>query len=436
MDHAIHRARRVKLAAAYSVVAKFGSLAVTLISIPLAIRTLGAERFGIWITITTFFGMFGVLDGGIGNAVINMVADQRVAKNDQRLREIVSSAYFLLIIVGLIGCMLAFALAYLIDWSWAISLPESISRAEVVTSALIVGTLFFINIPLSLATRIRQGLQESHVNSLFDVFSHCLVLGGTIVCWYKAATLNAFLLVFASGPVIACASNSILLFVRTDILLAPRLRDVSKRVASGIISNGSLFLGLQLTAALAFQADVLVVSNIVGLRAAAELGLVNRIFLLASTVTGFIITPLWPAFRDASSRGDSEWVRQVFLTTFFYSILASLVISTPILLSYKPLVILWAGDQVVPKFTLVFAVFVWTNMLVVGSITTSLLHGLDAIRLQLVVGLAMTLVNIPISILLTCLIGTSGVVYGSIISYGLCVLLPYWFIIPKKLRHK
>ncbi len=433
-DQASHRLNRARLATIWAFVSKLGSLSVTLISIPLAITTLGADRFGIWITITTLFTLFSFLDGGIGNAVVNMVADQRAARNEERLRSVVSSAYLLLMIVGGLGSLLSAVLAFTVDWKWAISLPADISQGEVAISALIVGILFFVNIPLSLVTKIRQGLQESHINFVFDILSYCTILVATTVAWYFQASLNYFLLAFAIGPVITSGANTLYFIFRKGSILAPKLRFVSKEIAKECLSTGSLFLGLQICSALAYQTDALIVSHLVGLKATAELGLVNRMFLIATSFTAFFIVPLWPAFRDAAARGEIEWIKKVFWLTLRKSIFISLAITLPLLLGYKPIIAAWVGRSVEPGFLLVLAVFLWTNIAVVGSLITAMLNGLNLIRLQLIIGVVMVLMNLPISVVLTQRMGPSGVVFGSIIAYSLFVLVPIALILPGRIR--
>jgi O-antigen/teichoic acid export membrane protein len=225
------------------------------------------------------------------------------------------------------------------------------------------------------------------------------------------------------------------LLLRNDSSLVPHFRFASREIAGECISTGAIFLGLQICAALAYQTDVLIVSHLVGLPAAAELGLVNRMFLVATSITGFFIAPLWPAFRDAAVRGEIEWVKKKFLKTLRYSMLISLAITLPLLVAYKPITEVWIGRNIVPSFVLVLAVFLWTNILVVGSLITSMLNGLNMMRVQLIVGIAMVVMNLPISIILTQHIGPSGVVFGSIIAYSLFVLVPFGILLPGRLQH-
>ena len=63
--------------ALWSVIANVGSkgiaMAVMVLSVSMTLPYLGAERFGVWMTIASLVGMLVFLDLGVGNALINTV---------------------------------------------------------------------------------------------------------------------------------------------------------------------------------------------------------------------------------------------------------------------------------------------------------------------------------------------------------------------------
>ena len=56
------------------VIARVLSSVVTLISLPLAVRYLGAERFGVWATITSTVVFLNLLDFGVASTLTNHIA--------------------------------------------------------------------------------------------------------------------------------------------------------------------------------------------------------------------------------------------------------------------------------------------------------------------------------------------------------------------------
>src|SRR5450755_3156336 len=68
------REGRIAAAAASGAVARVLSSLLTLLSLPLAVRYLGAERFGVWATIASTVALLNLLDLGIASTLTNHLA--------------------------------------------------------------------------------------------------------------------------------------------------------------------------------------------------------------------------------------------------------------------------------------------------------------------------------------------------------------------------
>src|ERR1039458_5421176 len=65
---------RIAKAVSSGAAARLLSAAITLVSLPLAVRYLGAERYGVWATITTTVVWINLLDFGIANTLTNSIS--------------------------------------------------------------------------------------------------------------------------------------------------------------------------------------------------------------------------------------------------------------------------------------------------------------------------------------------------------------------------
>src|SRR5665811_302111 len=68
------RGGRIAAAASSGAAARVLSSLLTLVSLPLAVRYLGAERFGVWAKITSTVALLNLLDLGIASTLTNHVA--------------------------------------------------------------------------------------------------------------------------------------------------------------------------------------------------------------------------------------------------------------------------------------------------------------------------------------------------------------------------
>ena len=65
---------RIVKAVSSGAAARLLSAGITLVSLPLAVRYLGAERYGVWATITTTVVWINLLDLGIANTLTNSIS--------------------------------------------------------------------------------------------------------------------------------------------------------------------------------------------------------------------------------------------------------------------------------------------------------------------------------------------------------------------------
>src|SRR3954453_21812444 len=102
-DSGRERYRRAGMAAFTSYIARGLTLLTGFVSVPLTVHYLGAERYGVWLTISSLLLWVALTDFGIaGNALVNVLSEAD-GRDDRRLaREYASSATWTLITIALI----------------------------------------------------------------------------------------------------------------------------------------------------------------------------------------------------------------------------------------------------------------------------------------------------------------------------------------------
>lgn len=90
------RHQRIALAALTSMATKGVALLTMLISVPLTVSYLGAERYGLWMTISLVIAILVFADLGLGNGLLNAVSEANGRDDREAAREYMSSAFFML----------------------------------------------------------------------------------------------------------------------------------------------------------------------------------------------------------------------------------------------------------------------------------------------------------------------------------------------------
>jgi O-antigen/teichoic acid export membrane protein len=120
---------------------------VSIISIPIAIRYLGPESFGVWTTISTFLAMLLVLDLGVANALTNFISEGYARNDREHASRYASTALFLMVVLAMAWGLIAWQLWPLLDW-YSIFHLSSRDEAPVVWRA-VAAALVILLIDLS-----------------------------------------------------------------------------------------------------------------------------------------------------------------------------------------------------------------------------------------------------------------------------------------------
>ena len=86
------RLRRVGLSALSSAAARGLGLGASLITVPLTASYLGAERYGLWMTVLSVAGLLSMADLGIGYGVMTLLAEAHGRGDRLLARKLVSNA--------------------------------------------------------------------------------------------------------------------------------------------------------------------------------------------------------------------------------------------------------------------------------------------------------------------------------------------------------
>jgi O-antigen/teichoic acid export membrane protein len=432
--HARERHRRVMLTTAAAVGARLVSLGTILISVPLTANYLGVERYGLWATIGSILALLTFADLGIGNGLLNAIAECHGRDDSESARRYISSA---MVLLGGMACLfgLIFAVAYpWIPWQRIFNVSDPLAIAEAGPASAAVFLCFLASIPLSIVQRVQQGYQEGFIDSAWTAAGKLLSVFGLLLAVFLKSGLPWLVLAIAGFPVLVTAMNGVALFFYRKPFLRPRLADAQRDTMRRIMEMGFLFFIVQIAYAAAFSADSLILAHWIGPKAVAEYAIVWQMFSLGPMLLSMFLNALWPAYGEAIVRGDSNWI----VTTFRRSIAIGLAVNVPyalvLMFAGNTALHLWVGNKITVSFAVLAAFAIWTMMNSFNGAIAVFLNGANAMRFQAVIGAIMACVNLALSIALTRILGISGVIWGSIISTALVGLVPSAFYISHRMR--
>lgn len=317
---------------------------VAIIAIPLLIKVLGTERFGVLALAWVVMGYFGLFDFGLGRATTKFVAEYRARGEEEGLPELVWTSILVHALLGLLGGVI---LAVLTPWLTASLLNVP---ADLVSETRISFYLLAVSVPLLVTTAALRGvleaLQRFDLANLIKVPSSMLNYLGPLLVLY-----------FVSGlvPVIG-----FLVFSRFVVLLAHLF--FCLRTMPGL-SQGFQF-NLARMKPLAGMGGWLTVSSFMGPSVAAIDRFMIGAFVSLSAVavyatpyeavTKLMIFPasllgvLFPAF-SAMAVDRADEIRRLYFRAFKYLlVLVAPMVGVLLALSYE-LMSWWVSPDFAPR---------------------------------------------------------------------------------------
>jgi len=430
---AAERMRRVALAALAALLGKVASAFTVLLSVPLTISYLGSERYGLWLTVSSIIAMLNFADFGIGNGLITKVAEAAGRCDNRGTQVLVSSAFAML-------CVIAFALSLAstvvcphVHWAQLLNIKSTAVENEVPRAILTLGLITFFAMPISVVVRVQSGLQQGFQVALWSMAGTLASLVALVMATRMRMGLVGLILAVSGTPVLVTVVNFAWCFGMKLRPLRPRLRLAQRQPAFGLLRMGALFVVLQLSAALAFVSDNIVIANRLGSGAVAQLAIPAKLFTLVMLPVVMMVNPLWPAYGEAQARGDVAWIRRTLTLSTLFAVIFT-AFAGLVAVALGPFVIRhWSRHAVDPALGVLIALAVWTTLSAWGHSVAALLNGTGKILGQAIVSVLFAVTAFSLKWLFVEKWGVSGVVWATTISYAVIVVVPISILIRRTL---
>ena len=316
--HATHRSRSIRLAVVTSFLSKAGTILLQLLSIPIAVRVLGREEFGLYTTVNLTLSMVSLLQVGVGPALTHGLARARAGGDEKRQRELGSTAFFLMAGIALTAGLALAAVLLLVPLP-VIYGADFKGSESALRPALWVGLgLFLLLFVLNLTERVREGHLEVASNNIWGAAGNVMaaVFVGVGVWWIPQVW---YLVVAVHGAMVLGKLLNTAGLWRKHPLMLPSIRHVRPQVARHLFSDGLAFSTCCLVPGfIEYNLFGWLVGRVGG---PAEVALYGVFITLTVMQLGFVVmlsTPTWPAVAEALARDDHPWARVAAKRLYLY----------------------------------------------------------------------------------------------------------------------
>lgn len=293
-------------------------LLVAIAAVPLLIRGLGTERFGVLTLVWTGIGYFGLFDMGLGQALTKLVAEKLGLGRADDVPSLVWTALLVMLAVGTLGALVLMGLAPWLAQS-ALKMPAPI-QPEASTSLVLLA----LALPVVVVTAGLCGVLEAYQR--FDLVNLVRVpLGvfsflGPLVSLYFTPSLVWVVATLMVGRFLAGAGYLVLCLRAVRSLRKP---SYERRVLRPLLAFGGWITATNIVAPMMIYMDRFLIAAMVSMAALAYYTTPFEVISRLMVVPMAIVGALFPAFSVGLARDRQEvialfdrGIHYVFLVLF------------------------------------------------------------------------------------------------------------------------
>ena len=181
-NRGLERYRRAGITASSSFIAKALNILISFLSVPLTVHYLGAERYGVWLTISSLITWMSMTDFGLaGDALVNVLAEASGKEDRIGAQQYTSSAFWALSGVSVLSGIASVAFFRYIPWRAVFRVSAATSTHELQMACALTLLFFVLAFPLSIQFSIYSAYQDGFLANVWGIAGNALSLAALVV---------------------------------------------------------------------------------------------------------------------------------------------------------------------------------------------------------------------------------------------------------------
>ncbi|MCF0055164.1 lipopolysaccharide biosynthesis protein [Dyadobacter sp. CY356] len=411
-----------------------GNIFIQLLLVPISIRYVSSEYYGLWLTISSMITWLNIMDFGLSNGLRNKLSETKISGDTELGKVYISTTYGILSLIAVCGIIFFGTISYYTNWAGILDIPEKLPQSSLFQLLFIVIFSFFITFLLKPISAIAYSFHQPYIDPLINFCAAVVNLVAVLVLSHFDSSGNILYLalVFCLTPILVNLILTLLLFSTKFKDYRPSGGSIDLKYAKPLMSLSGKFFIIQIAATLVLTTTNFIISHYFGNRAVTEFNIVQRYFSVVLILQSMILVPFWNLITEAYNRKEKDWLTKTMerlsLTNLAFSGLVILMtVASPYILK------LWISDTVEISFSLTLLFAIYTIIFLYSSLYTTFINGTGKVKLQMTTSVFTCIFYIPFVILLVKFfsIGVAGIVIAS--ALWALVLVPVRYIQYKNL---
>jgi O-antigen/teichoic acid export membrane protein len=429
-NRGLERYRRAGITASSSFIARALNILISFLSVPLTVHYLGAERYGVWLTISSLITWMSMTDFGLaGNALVNVLAETHGRDDRKEAQHYSASAFWALTGISAVAGVICLAAFRYIPWRAVFRTSAATSTHELQVAVALTLFFFVLNFPLSMQNSIYSAYQDGFLANVWGIGTNATSLLALIFVSRTHGGLPQLVLALSGTRAFIAVINYIYMFRRYDWLL-PVPSAVRWQCVKRLFSLGGKYLVTQLASLGIYQSQPIIITQMLGPAKVVIFVVAYKIIALPMDLCFMATQPFISAFGEAKARHDWKWIRGAYKNATNASLAFGVPSLLLVALTAKPVIRVWAGAIAVPSTSLIFWLSIYSIIGIWLMAAGQMMVGLERVN-PLAISLVLCALGIiGFGIVLSPRWGLTGIAFGMAVSK----IVTFWPIQIREVR--
>lgn len=291
-----------------SIILQGASIIISFILLPISLKFVSVEQYGVWIAINSILMWIANFDLGLGSGLKNKLATALAKEDYEVSKQYVSTAYAVMIVIMVTLSLVYYFISDYVNFSDIFKLNSKYDSL-IQRTVNLVAYLFFARFILQLINQILDAMQQIYLAKIINSLSQLLILLSVLLV-SNFIEGNIFILgiIFSCSPLLIFLIGTIWLFSKFKYL-RPSLRYFKLSLVKDLYGLGLKFFYIQINMIILFQTTNILIIRFFGPEEVVQYNVAYSLFSMITVVFSTISSPYWTAYTNAWTQKDIRWIK-------------------------------------------------------------------------------------------------------------------------------
>ena len=399
---------------ALSGLVKATNIIISFFTVPLTLKYLNQEEYGLWLTIYSIMTWLMYFDGGLGSGLRNKFTEAKAKNESYKIRSYISTSYFILFCTIGILIPLFFILNIWFDWRTFLNITGE-NNTNLNNTIFLIFTIFCLQFVFRLIDSILIADQRSGESDLLNMLGSAFSL---LIFYIITPFFNkSFILVgivFCGIPLLVNIIYTIYLFLTRYYKYIPSHKLVELSYYKELMSLGSKFFIIQICSLITIGSTNIIITKVLSPSDVVIYNLAYKYFSFILLAFGILTGSMYSTFNEAYQRGEIYWIKNIVKKVNIVSALSIFIIIIMII-SANYNYSLWVGKSIKIPMSLNILMAGYYIIIVWVTVYSTFISAIGKIKIAYYVSIINSILYIPLAVFLSNFMGINGIVTAQII---------------------